>query len=76
MKDVDKGLLAWFSQARAMHATIDGNILEVKAEELAKELGINRTPSKAWVQRWRRRHNIGRLRVCRELHTVMFEFSM
>ena len=58
MKEVDKGLLAWFSLARAMHAEMRGCTLEEKGEELAKELGFKAIPSKPWVCRWRRRHNM------------------
>ena len=47
-----------------MHAEIRGCILEEKAEERAKELGLQAIPSKVWVSRWRRRHNIGLLKIC------------
>ncbi|KAJ3661855.1 hypothetical protein Zmor_006234 [Zophobas morio] len=59
--NVDRALLSWFlvQQNRAIPVPINGPILQVKAEELAKQMGRDDYKcSKSWIKRFRDRHNI------------------
>ena len=52
-------LLQWFQQARASQININGPIIQEKAREIAKELGITEfTASTGWLDRFRQRHGI------------------
>lgn len=60
--DVDLALKKWFMQQRLYNVKISGNVLKTKAEELGRKLtdGSGFVCSHAWIERWKRRHNICR----------------
>ena len=60
--DVEAALLAWFRQKEALpELRLDGEMLLNKAHYFAKELGYDTLPSLAWIDRFKKRHGIGRI---------------
>lgn len=58
-EDIDKALFTWFKIQRSRNIPLNGAILQLKAEELAKKMGKeDYTCSASWIQRFRKRHNI------------------
>lgn len=67
LSDVDQALLKWFQQQRALNLPISGPILKIKAEILAKHLGVeNFVCSNGWLTRFKERHRICTGRICGE----------
>ncbi|KAK9722736.1 CENP-B N-terminal DNA-binding domain [Popillia japonica] len=57
-KDVDNGLIRWFSYQRNQRAKITGEMLKLKAEKLGKLQNTNFTCSRGWMDRFKTRYNI------------------
>lgn len=58
-KNVDEALLNWVKDQSAHNIPFNGPILQEKANELARHLGVeNFRCSSSWIQRFRARHNI------------------
>lgn len=69
--ELDKALLAWFTQQRANKVPISGSLLQEKANELAILLKMeNFQCSSSWIQRFRSRHNITFGKISGESATV------
>ena len=56
--DIDTALMRWYTQARSNKIPVTGPLLMSKAKALSEELGVDEAPSRAWLQRWCRRHQI------------------
>lgn len=61
--ELDKALVLWFKEQRALGAPISGPIIKAKAKILAKKLKPNEEidfeASDGWFWRWQKRHGIG-----------------
>ena len=59
-EDVDEALLIWFKQKRADNCSIDGESLRIKATHFAVAFayGDSTEISPAWIERWKKRHQI------------------
>jgi hypothetical protein len=70
-EDVDAALFAWLKQIRSHNVTINGPLLMTKAEELAKSLGHSEWKCNvAWLDRFKKRHDIVFKAVCGESAAV------
>ena len=70
-KDVEDALLLWFKGVHGKNVPVSGPILQVKAEELAKELGYTGFQcGSGWLQRFKNRHGICQKRICGESAAV------
>ena len=65
-EDVDKYLLKWFKCARDQKVPISGEMLLLKGQEFAKEIGYEnyKNLDMNWISRWKVREDI----VCKRLH--------
>lgn len=54
-EDIEKKLVMWFKQFRSANIPINGTILKEKADEIAKTLNIEFTPSNGWIDRLKKR---------------------
>lgn len=71
---VDRDVYNWFCQARKMNLSISGPIIQAKALEVAKCLGLNHfKASNGWLDRFRRRHNIIFKSICAKSADVNVE---
>ncbi|XP_065218086.1 tigger transposable element-derived protein 6-like [Planococcus citri] len=69
--ELEKILLDWFTQARAMNIPIDGPLLKSKGLEIAKKLGIdNFNASDGWLHRFRSRHGVLHKKISGEAESV------
>lgn len=68
--DIEAALLAWFKQQRSNNIPINGPILQNKATAFAHMMGKDVTISMAWVQRFRKRHNIVFRKICGESQAI------
>ena len=58
-EDVEVALLKWFTDARERNVNITTAVLEEKANQLGKELGLeNFKSTNGWLCRWKTRNNI------------------
>lgn len=61
--ELDKALVLWFKEQRALGAPLSGPIIKEKARILAKKLKPNEElefgASDGWFWRWQKRHGIG-----------------
>jgi len=57
--DLDRSLLIWFKQLRDQGIPVDGPLLLEKANKLLRDMGSDRTVSRAWIDRWKKRHSVG-----------------
>ncbi|XP_039953998.1 tigger transposable element-derived protein 6-like [Bactrocera tryoni] len=70
-KKVDEMCLDWFNKARSQNIPISGPIIQEKAREIARKLGIKDfVASNGWLQKWRSRHNITFKYICGESAAV------
>ena len=57
--DLDKIVFKWFLNVRSQNVTLSGDIVQQKAANYAKELGIEDfQASDGWLWRWKNRYNI------------------
>ena len=69
--EVEEGLLIWFKSVREKNVPVSGPILQTKAEEIARELGISDfSCSSGWIHRFKTRHDIVQKKVCGESASV------
>ena len=69
-KQVDNDLLTWFCNMRERNEPIDGETLRLKAQDLlnaSEEIGMI---TASWVKRWKKRHNIGQMKLSGESASV------
>jgi len=66
---VDEALLIWFKQMRSFNTPIDGELLLAKANSLSDDLGTENL-SKGWIDRWKKRHSIGKATIVGEAASV------
>lgn len=60
--DVDAALILWFRQNYARpDIRIDGEMLLGKAGYFSSEFGHDTAPSDSWIDRWKKRWNIGKI---------------
>ena len=60
--DVDAAMVIWFRQYYGMpDLRIDGEMLLAKAAYFANEFKHEKAPSPAWMDRWKKRRNIGKI---------------
>ena len=57
-EDIDNALLKRFKTQRSFNISINGPILQEKANDLTKLMGKDFSCSSSWIQRFRVRHNI------------------
>lgn len=70
---LDKALFEWFKLKRNEKVAINGPILQIQAEILAKKLGLSDFKcSRAWIDRFRNRHNIIFGKISREAGSVNY----
>ncbi|KAK9746513.1 Tc5 transposase DNA-binding domain [Popillia japonica] len=68
---IDKTLLRWFKEKRSQGIPITEPILQAKANDFGKLLGLeNYECSESWIKRFRNRHNIVGGTVCGESASV------
>lgn len=70
-QDIDDCLLQWFKSQRVLNISINGPILQSKAQEFARILGKRFQPDASWVQRFRKRHDIVFSKSCGESSHVL-----
>lgn len=65
-EDVDKYLLKWFKCVRDQKISISGEMLLLKGQEFAKEIGYEnyKNLDMSWISRWKAREEV----VCKKLH--------
>uniref|UniRef100_A0A8C4XHT4 HTH CENPB-type domain-containing protein n=1 Tax=Erpetoichthys calabaricus TaxID=27687 RepID=A0A8C4XHT4_ERPCA len=64
---IEQCVLKWFVQARDRNVPIDGKLLQVKAEDFAKELSHSEfKASNGWLDKFKKRHGIVFNRLCGE----------
>ncbi|XP_039966686.1 tigger transposable element-derived protein 6-like [Bactrocera tryoni] len=57
--DIDKMCFDWFTKARRQNIPVSGPIVQAKAKEVARKLGVlNFVASDGWLNRWRIRNNV------------------
>ncbi|EDW90061.1 tigger transposable element-derived protein 6 [Drosophila teissieri] len=57
---IDEMCFDWFSRVRSENIPISGEMVREKAKQIAVELGYsNFSASSGWLEKWRKRHNIG-----------------
>lgn len=57
--NLDKAVFKWFMSARSNNIPVSGLVLQEKASDLAKTLGIDDfKASNGWVDRWKARNNV------------------
>ena len=61
-EDVDMALIIWFRQYQAKpDLRIDGLMLVQKAMYFSKKFGNETSPDMSWIERWKKRWNIGKI---------------
>ncbi|KAL2645027.1 hypothetical protein R1flu_012614 [Riccia fluitans] len=74
--EVNVILWRWFATARARGYPISGPILQVKARQIASELGVEGgdfSASEGWLHKWKERNNIRSYKISRESGNVDLE---
>ena len=73
-EDVEDALLIWFKSVLGKSIPVSGNVLQVKAEELARELGHDGfSCSGGWLQCLKNHHGIVKKHICRATASVSEE---
>ena len=73
-RDVDAALLEWFKQARYLNIPINAKLLMEKAQTLAASMTITTfTATSGFIDRWKKRHGIGKKQVSGEEKSVSEE---
>jgi hypothetical protein len=71
-EDLEEFLLEFFNECRQNNIPVSGPVLLHKAEEIALKLGIDADfkASKGWLDKFKKRHNIGSVKICGEENAV------
>ncbi|GBM62425.1 Tigger transposable element-derived protein 4 [Araneus ventricosus] len=69
--EIDEVVIKWFRSARAKNIPINGVLLQEKAREVGRTLGLDTfKPSNGWLEKFRTRHNISFKSICGEEKSV------
>ena len=76
-KDIDPILYEWFQKQRTRNITVSGDILKIKAQEIAGKLNVSDfKASTGWLHSFIRRNNISSHKICGESGTVSTQIIM
>lgn len=65
-KNLEEAVYKWYTQHRSSGIPVRGVEVQLAAERLAKHMNVNFKASGGWLWRFRKRHNIGNRKTCRE----------
>ncbi|GBM33473.1 Tigger transposable element-derived protein 4 [Araneus ventricosus] len=57
-EDLETALLVWIKQARSDNAPVSGPVLLERADEIAKQMGIEFSANPGWLERFKKRNGI------------------
>lgn len=69
-EELEEALLMWFCQSRAQNLPVSGPLISEKATQLANLLKLQFTPNPAWLDRFKKRHDIKYKALCGESSNV------
>jgi hypothetical protein len=76
-KDIDSILYEWFQLQRTSNYTISGEVLQLKAKEVASKIGVyDFKASNGWLQSFLNRNRIKSYKICGYANTVSVENLM